>query len=81
MTGGEISVAMGIDSLSTFGIALATTFTGALDYCIPASFASIAVLYGEEYSYGSTIFKYGLVTVFITTLVVSFIGYLLSLIL
>jgi solute carrier family 13 (sodium-dependent dicarboxylate transporter), member 2/3/5 len=75
MTGVAISIALGADNLSVFAITLLTTFTGALAYCVPASFASIAVLYGEEYSHGNTIFKYGLITVAITTLVVAFIGY------
>jgi solute carrier family 13 (sodium-dependent dicarboxylate transporter), member 2/3/5 len=81
MTGVGISIATGIDNVNVFGIALATTFTGALAYMVPASFASIAVLYGNEYSHGNTIFKYGAITVAITTLVVTFIGYPLALLL
>ncbi|MGD9568101.1 MAG: SLC13 family permease [Sedimentibacter sp.] len=81
MTSVGLSVALGTEGISPMGIALATTFTGALAYMVPASFASIAVLYGEEYSDGNTIFKYGAVTVVITTIIVSFIGYPLSLLL
>ncbi len=81
MTSVGLSIAMGSGGLSPFGIALATTITGALAYMVPASFASIAVLYGEEYSDGNTIFKYGAIVVLITTLVVSLIGYPLSLLL
>lgn len=81
MAGVGLSVAMGSTGVSPFGIALATTFTGALAYMVPASFASIAVLYGEEYSHGNTIFKYGAIAVVITTLVVSFVGYPISLML
>lgn len=81
MTSVGLSVAMGTEGISPLGIALATTITGALAYMVPASFASIAVLYGEEYSDGNTIFKYGAATVVITTLIVSFIGYPLSLLL
>lgn len=79
MTSVGLSVAMGTEGINPMGIALATTMTGALAYMVPASFASIAVLYGEEYSDGSTIFKYGAVAVIITTTVVSFVGYPLSL--
>lgn len=81
MTSVGLSIAMGSESLSPFGIAMATTMTGALAYMVPASFASIAVLYGEEYADGNTIFKYGGITVLITVLVVSLIGYPLSLLL
>lgn len=81
MTSVGLSIALGSEGLNPAGIALATTMTGALAYMVPASFASIAVLYGEEYSDGNTIFKYGAVTVVITTLVVSLIGYPLSLLL
>lgn len=81
MTSVGLSIAMGSEGLSPFGIALATTITGALAYMVPASFASIAVLYGEEYADGNTIFKYGAIVVVITTLVVSLIGYPLSLLL
>jgi len=81
MTGVGVSIALGTDSLNVFAIAMATTLTGALAYMVPASFASIAVLYGEEYSDGNTIFKYGAIAVVITTLVVSFIGYPLALLL
>ncbi|MGB4440285.1 MAG: SLC13 family permease [Sedimentibacter sp.] len=81
MTSVGLSIALGSEGLNPAGIALATTMTGALAYMVPASFASIAVLYGEEYSDGTTIFKYGAVTVVITTLVVSLIGYPLSLLL
>lgn len=81
MTGVGISIATGIENLNVFAIALAATFTGALAYMVPASFASIAVLYGNEYSHGNTIFKYGAIAVIITTLVVSFIGYPLALLL
>lgn len=81
MTGVGISIALGSDNLNVFAIAMATTLTGALAYMVPASFASIAVLYGEEYSDGNTIFKYGAIAVVITTLVVSFIGYPLAVLL
>lgn len=81
MTSVGLSVALGAEGINPMGIALATTFTGALAYMVPASFASIAVLYGEEYSDGNTIFKYGAITVVITTIIVSLIGYPLSLLL
>lgn len=81
MTNVGLAVALGTEGISPLGIALATTFTGALAYMVPASFASIAVLYGEEYADGNTIFKYGAFTVVITTIIVSFIGYPLSLLL
>lgn len=81
MTSVGLSVALGTEGINPMGIALATTFIGALAYMVPASFASIAVLYGEEYSDGNTIFKYGAATVVITTIIVSFIGYPLSLLL
>lgn len=81
MTGVAVSLSAGITGLNVFGLSLATTFTGALAYCVPASFASIAVLYGNEYSDGSTTFKYGCIAVAITTLVATFIGYPLALLL
>lgn len=78
MTSVGLAVALGSDNLNPMAIALSTTITGALAYMVPASFASIAVLYGEEYSHGPTIFKYGAFMVAITTLVVSLLGYSLA---
>ncbi len=66
------------NGVSPVGIALSTTITGALAYMVPASFASIAVLYGNEYSHGPTTFKYGFFTVLITTMIVTFVGYPLA---
>lgn len=74
MTTSAILVAKGIPGLDGRAIAMVTTFVAALAYCIPSSFATIAVLYGDEYSKGSIIFKYGLVSIVITS-VVATLGY------
>lgn len=80
MTGVSTSIALGSGgTLDPFAIALTITMVSALAYMVPASFASIGVLYGEEYSDGGTIFKYGAITVIITTLIASFLGYPLAL--
>ncbi|WDV46794.1 SLC13 family permease [Clostridiaceae bacterium M8S5] len=80
MTTSGILIAKGIPGLDGRLIAMVTTFTAALAYCIPSSFACIAVLYGDEYSKGSVIFKYGVVAIFITTLAATVGYYLISLI-
>ncbi|MGL5436324.1 MAG: SLC13 family permease [Lachnospiraceae bacterium] len=82
MTGVSVTVALGSGgALDPLSITLITTMVGALAYMVPASFASIGVLYGDEYSHGGTIFKYGAITVVITTLVATFIGYPLAMLL
>jgi len=79
MTGVSVSIALGSGgAINPAAIALTTTMVGALAYMVPASFASIGVLYGDEYSHGGTIFKYGGYTVIITTIVETFIGYPLA---
>lgn len=78
MTTVAISVATGIDALDARAIALVTTFTASLAFCVPSSFAAIAMLYGDDYSHGSTIFKYGLIMIGVTT-VFGVIGYFLAL--
>lgn len=75
MTGLAVSLALGGGVLNPAAIALTTTFTGACAYMVPASFASIGVLYGNEYSHGGTTFKYGGIMVIVTTIVATFIGY------
>lgn len=78
MTTSAILIAEGIPGLNGRTIAMVTTFTAALAYCVPSSFACIAVLYGDEYSKGSVIFKYGLAAVGITALASTAGYYLIS---
>ncbi len=78
MTGVALSVAKATGALNPLAIALCTTMVGALAYMVPASFASIGVLYGNPYSHGGTIFKYGAVNVVFTSLIATFIGYPLA---
>lgn len=76
MTTSGILIANGIEGVNVRGVAMVTTFTAALAYCIPSSFASIAVLYGDKYSKGKIIFSYGVVAICITA-VAATMGYLI----
>ena len=75
MTGIALSLALGGGRINPAAITLITTFVGACAYMVPASFASIGVLYGNEYNHGGTTFRYGGVMVIVTTLITAFIGY------
>lgn len=75
MTGVALSLALGGQNIHPAGITLITTFVGACAYMVPASFASIGVLYGNEYNNGSMTFRYGGLMVIVTTLLSTFIGY------
>lgn len=75
MTGVAVTLALAGTTLNPIAIALACTFAGSCAYTFPSSFATVAMLHGDEYSGKSQIFKYGFVMIVITTVIVTVVGY------
>lgn len=81
MTGVAVTLALGGVALNPAAIALVTTFAGSCAYTFPSGFATVAMLHGDEYSGKPQIFKYGLAMIIITTVIVTFVGYNIAIIL
>jgi len=75
MTGVAVAVALNTPTLHPMAIAITTSMNGALAYAMPSSFATIAMLHGDENSNGGTVIRYGFVFVFISAIVTTFVGY------
>ena len=76
MTG--VGVALALSSggaISPVGIALVTTMCGSCAYLFPSSFATIAMLHGNEYSNRNQIYLYGIIMIIVTSLIIGFVGY------
>lgn len=74
----SVGVALALSSGGTInpvGIALVTTMCGSCAYLLPSSFATIAMLHGDEYSNRSKIYLYGVVMIVVTCLCLAFVGY------
>ena len=48
---------------------------GSCAYLLPSSFATIAMLHGNEYSSRNQIYFYGIAMIIVTSLVIGFVGY------
>ncbi|NCB61994.1 MAG: hypothetical protein EOM52_00020 [Clostridia bacterium] len=76
MTGVGVALALSSNgAINPVGIALVTSMSGACAYLLPSSFATIAMLHGNEYSEKKQIYFYGVVMIIVTSLVISFVGY------
>ena len=74
----SVGVALALSSgnaISAVGISLVTTMCGSCAYLLPSSFATIAMLHGNEYSSRNQIYFYGIVMIIVTSLVIGFVGY------
>ncbi|MDR3331606.1 MAG: SLC13 family permease, partial [Synergistaceae bacterium] len=61
-------------SLSAPAMGVIVAFSACLAFCVPSAFASIAIIYGVEWSDPKQILKYGLITMLITIIFTTFIG-------
>ena len=76
MTGVGVALALSSNgAISPTGIAFVTTMCGCCAYLLPSSFATIAMLHGDEYSSRNKIYFYGITMMIVTTLIITFIGY------
>lgn len=74
----SVGVALALSSgnaISAVGISLVTTMCGSCAYLLPSSFATIAMLHGNEYSSRNQIYFYGIAMIIVTSLVIGFVGY------
>ena len=75
MTGLGVALGMSTGVVNLVAISMVTSFCGSAAYLMPSSFAVIAMLHGNEYSSKNQIYKYGILMMIITPLVVTLIGY------
>ncbi|SKC92337.1 SLC13 family permease [Maledivibacter halophilus] len=78
MTGVGVALALSGKSIDPVAIALTTTLCGSCAFVCPSSFATVAMLHGDDYSNRSKIFKYGIAMLIVTTLIVTFVSYNIS---
>ena len=75
MTGLGVALGMSTGVVNLVAISMVTSFCGSAAYLMPSSFAVIAMLHGNEYSSKNQIYKYGILMMILTPLVVTLIGY------
>lgn len=75
MTGAAVTFALGGTAINPVAVALVTTFAGSAAFLFPSSFATIAMLHGNEYSNSADVYKYGMVMLVITSIIVTIVGY------
>ena len=76
MTGVSAALAIGSNgAINLPAICMAATMSGCCAYLFPSSFATVAMLHGDEYSGKKQIFSSAIVMVIITALIITFVGY------
>lgn len=72
-----LGVTLGLTTgiVNPVAITMVTSFCGSTAYLMPSSFATVAMLHGDEYSDKGTIYKYAIIMMIVTPLVVTFLGY------
>lgn len=76
-----LGVGLSLTSIEPFSITLAIIVVSDFAFIVPSSSNLIGMLYGDEYSNGRTIFKYGSILAIIGVFIVALIGYPFSLLL
>lgn len=76
MTGVSAALAMGSNgAINIPGLCMVATMCGSCAYLFPSSFATIAMLHGDEYSGKKQIYSSAIIMIVVTSLVIAFIGY------
>ena len=75
MTTLGVTLGIGTGIVNPAAIAMVTSFCGSTAYLMPSSFATVAMLHGDEYSNKADIYKYAIIMMIVTPLVVTFLGY------
>ena len=75
MTGLGVALGMSTGVVNPVAIAMITAFCGSCAYLMPSSFATIAMLHGDEYSNKADIYKFAIIMMILTPVVVTLLGY------
>ena len=75
MTSVGVTLGLSTGVVNPVAIAMVTSFCGSCAYLMPSSFATIAMLHGDEYSEKSEIYKYAIIMMILTPIIVTFVGY------
>lgn len=62
-------------AINPIGISLCTIMAGSCAYLMPSSFATIAMLHGNEWSDSKKVYVYGIIMMIVTSIVITFVGY------
>ncbi len=75
MTSLGVTLGLSTGVVNPIAIAMVTSFCGSCAYLMPSSFATIAMLHGDEYSNKADIYKYAVIMMILTPIIVTFVGY------
>lgn len=79
MTGVGVALALASNgAINPAGIALCTTMAGSCAYLMPSSFATVAMLHGNDYSNSKKVYVYGLIMMVVSSLAIGLVGYLVG---
>lgn len=76
MTGVGVTLAVTTQLIHPLGIAMVTSFCGSAAFLLPSSFGTVAMLHGDEFSAKGEIYKFALLLMAFTVVVVVFVGYM-----
>lgn len=72
--GAALALASG-GAINPIGISLCTIMAGSCAYLMPSSFATIAMLHGNDWSNSKKIYVYGVIMMVVTSVIITFVGY------
>ena len=76
MTGVGVSLALASNgAINPAGIALCTTMAGSCAFLMPSSFATVAMLHGNEYSNSNKVYVYGIIMMIVASVAIGIVGY------
>lgn len=74
MVSTTLPIVLASGSMSAMGLGIMIAFASQFAFCVPSAFATIAVIYGDEYSDPKKIFKVGLIVGVISALIISILS-------
>lgn len=76
MTGVGVSLALASNgAINPAGMALCATMAGSCAYLMPSSFATVAMLHGNEYSDSKKVYLYGIIMMIVSSIAIGLVGY------
>ena len=76
MTGVGVSLALASGgSINPAGMALCATMAGSCAYLMPSSFATVAMLHGNDWSNSKKVYVYGIIMMIVSSIAIGIVGY------
>ena len=76
MTGVGVALALASNgAINPAGIALCTTMAGSCAFLMPSSFATVAMLHGNEWSNSKKVYVYGIIMMIVASVAIGIVGY------